>query len=62
MKADDIIFEMADLKVIVDEKSLPQLKGLCIDYIQNEWGFDLDFQNPNIKSSCGCGESFNTEK
>ena len=44
---DDQVYESFNVKVIVDEKSLP--------YLDNE-GFR--FHNPNEKSHCGCGESF----
>lgn len=55
----DAVFESFGTQVIVDEKSLANIDGMEIDYVQesllNE-GFD--FRNPNVKDSCGCGESF----
>jgi len=55
----DQVFESFGTKVIVDSKSLENIDGMEIDYVQesllNE-GFD--FKNPLVKDSCGCGESF----
>ncbi|MDG6778449.1 iron-sulfur cluster assembly accessory protein [Thiomicrorhabdus sp. zzn3] len=56
---EDAVFESFGVKVVVDPKSLPNIDGMEIDYVKesllNE-GFD--FRNPNVKESCGCGESF----
>lgn len=58
-KEGDSIFESFGVKVFVDAKSLENIDGMEIDYVQesllNE-GFD--FKNPKVKDSCGCGESF----
>ncbi len=55
----DSVFESFGTTVVVDAKSLANIDGMEIDYVQesllNE-GFD--FKNPKIKDSCGCGESF----
>ena len=59
IKDNDSVFESFGTKVIVDSKSLDNIDGMEIDYVQesllNE-GFD--FRNPKVKDSCGCGESF----
>lgn len=59
INADDQVFESFDIKVVVDAASLENIDGMEIDYVKesllNE-GFD--FKNPNVKDSCGCGESF----
>ena len=57
--AEDEVFESAGVKVVVDRKSLPMLEGMEIDFVKNNLvneGFE--FRNPNVKDSCGCGESF----
>lgn len=57
--ADDQVFETQGVKVVVDRKSLPMLEGMEIDFVKNNLvneGFE--FRNPNVKDSCGCGESF----
>jgi iron-sulfur cluster assembly accessory protein len=45
--------------LIVDAMSLLYLAGMRIDYKKDIFGSLLKLDNPNIKSSCGCGESFN---
>lgn len=56
---DDEVFESFGIKVIVAKKSLPNIDGMELDYVKesllNE-GFE--FNNPKVKDSCGCGESF----
>jgi len=45
--------------LFVDSRSLLYLAGLTIDYNTDLFGSSLKIENPNIKSACGCGESFN---
>jgi len=54
----DKIVEFDGLKVFVDQISLMYLDGTEIDYIENLEGAGFKFQNPNVKSTCGCGSSF----
>ena len=51
-------FECAGVKCIVDEMSLMYLVGTEIDYVEGLQGAGFKFQNPNVKSTCGCGSSF----
>jgi iron-sulfur cluster insertion protein len=44
--------------VIVDEMSLMYLVGTTIDYVESLAGAGFKFENPNVKSTCGCGSSF----
>lgn len=44
--------------VLVDEMSLMYLVGVQIDYVDGVHGGGFKFQNPNVKSTCGCGSSF----
>ena len=46
------------VRVLVDDKSAVYLAGTTLDYVDSlqESGFKI--QNPNAKSTCGCGESF----
>lgn len=55
---DDHVFESQGIKVFVDNKSLDYVDGTRIDFQQGELGEAFTFQNPNVKDSCGCGESF----
>jgi iron-sulfur cluster assembly protein len=61
-RPEDKIFETAGVKVVVDSASLEYLQGTEIDCVQEALNAQLKFNNPNIKSACGCGESFNTKK
>lgn len=56
---DDKVWESSGVKVIVDEKSLPYLDGTELDYTREGLQEGFRFKNPNEKSRCGCGESFN---
>jgi iron-sulfur cluster assembly protein len=56
----DRIFESHGLKIVVDPKSLPYLDGTELDYAREGLNEGFKFNNPNVKNSCGCGESFNT--
>ena len=50
--------EIAGVKVVVDEMSLMYLVGVEIDYVEGLQGAGFKFNNPNVKSTCGCGSSF----
>ena len=54
----DKTFEFDGLKVFVDQASLMYLKGTKIDYVETLEGAGFKFENPNVKSTCGCGSSF----
>lgn len=54
----DKTFEFDGLKVFVDATSAMYLNGCSIDYIESLEGAGFKFDNPNVKSTCGCGSSF----
>jgi iron-sulfur cluster assembly protein len=54
----DNIYEFDGLKVMVDQMSEMYLEGVSIDYIETLEGSGFKFNNPNVKSTCGCGSSF----
>ncbi|AUM00009.1 MAG TPA: iron-sulfur cluster assembly protein IscA [Pseudothauera hydrothermalis] len=56
---DDLVFESHGVKVVVDPKSLPYIDGTELDYVREGLNEGFKFNNPNVKDSCGCGESFN---
>lgn len=58
VEPDDKVWESFGVKVLVDEKSLPYLDGTEIDYTREGLQEGFKFHNPNEKSRCGCGESF----
>jgi iron-sulfur cluster assembly accessory protein len=51
-------FEVEGVKCVVDEMSLMYLVGTEVDYVEGLQGAGFKFQNPNVKSTCGCGSSF----
>ena len=55
---DDVISEVAGLKVIVDSFSAGHLQGAKVDYVDSLMGAGFTVLNPNAVSSCGCGHSF----
>ena len=56
---EDLVFESNGVKVFVDAKSLPYLDGMELDYARERLNEGFQFNNPNVKDQCGCGESFN---
>lgn len=57
---DDYAFEINDRHfAYVDHTSFPFIKGTCVDYQKKGLSEEFIFHNPNIKDTCGCGESFN---
>jgi iron-sulfur cluster insertion protein len=54
----DKVFEFGGLKVFVDQASLMYLNGTKIDYVESLEGAGFKFENPNVKTTCGCGSSF----
>lgn len=55
----DKTFDMDGLKVYVDATSVMYLQGCTVDYVETLEGAGFKFENPNVKSTCGCGSSFN---
>jgi iron-sulfur cluster assembly protein len=54
----DKTYKFGDLKVFIDQASLLYLKGVEVDYVESLEGSGFKFNNPNVKSTCGCGSSF----
>lgn len=57
--ADDTEFESQGIRLFVDPKSLPYIDGTELDFGREGLNEGFKFNNPNAKSECGCGESFN---
>jgi iron-sulfur cluster assembly protein len=51
-------FAQKDFVLLIDAKSLVYLDGLTMDWVRNGLNEGFDFQNPNERDRCGCGESF----
>lgn len=56
--ADEQVFEQHGVKVLVRTEDLPVLDGIELDYAREGIGEAFRFNNPNVKATCGCGESF----
>jgi iron-sulfur cluster assembly protein len=54
----DKTYDYGGLKVYVDQASMLYLDGAEVDYIDSLEGSGFKFNNPNVKSTCGCGSSF----
>ena len=54
----DQAFDFEGLKVFVDQMSLMYLNGVTIDYVETLEGAGFKFNNPNVRTTCGCGSSF----
>ncbi len=55
----DKVFNFEDLKVFIDATSLMYLQGCTVDYVETLEAAGFKFENPQVKSTCGCGSSFN---
>lgn len=54
----DAVFETHGLKLLVDNDSLPYVRGSVIDYEETLQGAGFKVENPNVVAACGCGSSF----
>lgn len=59
LQSGDKIFEYHGLKLFVDPRSTLYLAGSTLDYADGLMDSGFKIRNPNAKSTCGCGESFN---
>ncbi len=56
-RPEDTIVEKNGVRVFVDPKSLKFLDGMKLDFVTSMMGHGFKFENPNVKGTCGCGES-----
>ena len=59
--SEDHVFESFGTKLVVDGRSLDFLNGSTLDYIRENLRQAFKFSNPNVESTCGCGESFSVK-
>lgn len=55
---DDTLFESNGVTVLVDPRSIVYIDGTELDYVREGLNEGFQFNNPNEKDRCGCGESF----
>ncbi|MDE2487928.1 MAG: iron-sulfur cluster insertion protein ErpA [Alphaproteobacteria bacterium] len=58
LESDDLVVERDGARALVDVVSLALVKGSEIDFVDELVGAQFQVNNPNAKSSCGCGVSF----
>ena len=56
---EDHQFQSHGVTVFVDPRSLAYIDGTELDFVREGLNEGFKFNNPNVKSECGCGESFN---
>ncbi|MDE2089918.1 MAG: iron-sulfur cluster assembly protein IscA [Gammaproteobacteria bacterium] len=54
----ELVFETQGIKLVVDPQSMPYLDGTELDYGRDGLNEGFKFNNPNVRGTCGCGESF----
>lgn len=59
-KPGDLLWEQDGIKLCTDPISAKYVTGTEVDYLRTDTAAGFKFQNPNAKSSCGCGTSFST--
>lgn len=58
MNDDDELFTQDGVSIVIDKKSLVYLDGTEVDFVREGLNEGFQFNNPNQKGECGCGESF----
>jgi iron-sulfur cluster assembly protein len=56
--ADDQLVELDNIRLLIDATSAPLLEGVKMDFVETMESSGFTFENPNARSSCGCGKSF----
>jgi iron-sulfur cluster assembly protein len=54
----DKTYSFDGLSVYIDQASMLYLDGAEVDYVETLEGAGFKFNNPHVKSTCGCGSSF----
>ncbi len=57
-KADDNVFTVEGVSVVVDKVSMQFVFGSEVDYVEGLQGAGFQVNNPNVVAACGCGSSF----
>jgi len=55
---DDIVISKDGVQVVIDPMSMMYLEGATVDYQVEMMSEQFVIENPNAKTSCGCGQSF----
>jgi iron-sulfur cluster assembly protein len=61
-KADDHVFTVDGVSVVVDKVSMQFVFGSEVDYVEGLQGAGFQVNNPNVVAACGCGSSFQVKE
>lgn len=54
----DVLLNQEDIQLIIDPISMQYLENCTVDYEENNMGGGFRFKSPDIKRTCGCGNSY----
>lgn len=57
-KNDDVVIHQHGVKVVLENRALFYMLGTTVDYKEDDLRAGFTFDNPNVKSKCGCEQSF----
>lgn len=52
------LLEFDNVKLVIDQMSMMYLSDVTLDYVESLLGSGFKFINPQVRSQCGCGQSF----
>jgi len=55
----DLVVDAKDARLVIARDAVAVLEGAELDYVRDGFKQLFTVRNPNVKSTCGCGESFN---
>jgi iron-sulfur cluster assembly protein len=58
IKDGDLLWTQDGIQIVTDKLSATYLSGTVMDWVKSDTAAGFRFENPNAKSSCGCGSSF----
>ena len=56
-KENDVVVEDKGIKIFMNPESIAFMKGSTVDFIDSLQSSGFKINNPNVKTSCGCGHS-----
>ena len=59
LENDNVYEHEPGVKIFIDPKSFVYMNGTELDFVKDGLNEGFQFNNPNVASECGCGESFN---
>jgi len=56
-KENDIVIDEKGVKLFINPESVAFMKGSTVDYLDSLMNAGFKVNNPNVKTTCGCGHS-----